>query len=185
MNHLIKFFSVLLGILGQFSPFVANIGKMFFTSFDAMCKSIDRGHSFIKYVVCLNCNQIYKYEQCIDMTGTEQSSKRCHYVEFPRHPHERRRQPCGTLLLKTVELTSKSVKQKLYPFKVYCYNTLNTSMQSLLLRKDFILNCSLWKQKQSSGNEIEDIYMMHVYGKNFRCLTETIFLIKSTPLVLF
>ena len=31
-------------------------------------------------------------------------------------------------------------------------------MQSLLLRKDFTLNCSLWKHKQSYSNEIADIY---------------------------
>ena len=57
MNLLIKFFS----------PFVAKLEKKFFTSFDVMCKSIDFGHSFTKYVVCPNCNQIYTYEQCFDV----------------------------------------------------------------------------------------------------------------------
>ena len=159
MNLLIKFFSILFRVLGQFSPFVAIIARTFFTSFNVVCKSIDPGHSFIKYVVCSKCNQIYVYEQCIHKIGTEQCSKKCDFVMFPRHTQLRRRQPCGDLLLKTVEFTSKSTKKTLYPFKVYCYKSLSKSMQNLLLRKEFILNCSLWKHKQSSSNEIvADIY---------------------------
>ena len=133
MNLLIKFFSILFRVLGQFSPFVAIIARTFITSFNVVCKSIDPGHSFIKYVVCSKCNQIYVYEQCIHKIGTEQCSKKCDFVMFPRHTQLRRRQPCGDLLLKTVEFTSKSTKKRLYPFKVYCYKSLSKSMQNLLL----------------------------------------------------
>ena len=111
MNLLIKFFSILFRVLGQFSPFVAIIARTFFTSFNVVCKSIDPGHSFVKYVVCSKCSQIYVYEQCIHKIGTEQCSKKCDFVMFPRHTQLRRCQPCGDLLLKTVEFTSKSTKK--------------------------------------------------------------------------
>ena len=51
-------------------------------------------------------------------------------------------------------------------------------MQSLQLRKDFILNCSLWQQKQSSGNEIEDIYDAHIW-KEFQVFDGDHFLNKE------
>ena len=77
MNLLINFFSVLLRIIAQFSPFVGTITKGFYTSFNSMCKSIDHNESYTKYVVCPSCNQIYQFEQSINTVGTEQYSKKC------------------------------------------------------------------------------------------------------------
>ena len=179
MNALIKFFSALLKVLGYFSPFAAKLGEKFFTSFDMMNKSINFGHdSFIKYVVCPKCNQTYMHEQCIQIRGTEQSTKKCDYVEFPRHPQVRRREPCGGLLLKTIEITSTSTKQKLHPFKLYCYKSLKESMEKLLLRKEFILNCSLWKKLKSSSNVIEDVYDGRIW-KEFQVFKNNHFLDKE------
>ena len=152
MNLLVKFFSVLLRIIAQFSPFVGTITKGFYTSFNAMCKSIDHNESYTKYVVCASCNQIYQFEQSINTVGTEQYSKKCWHVKFPNHPQLRRRQPCGSLLLKTVEIFS-SGKKLLLPFKIYCYHSLKTSLKNLLSRQDFVSSCSLWKSQQTTDSD--------------------------------
>lgn len=166
MNLLIKFFSIVFRIIAQFSPFVGTITKGFFTSFNSMCKSIGHKESYTKYVVCPSCNHIYQFEQSTHAIGTEQYSKKCNYVKFPNHPQLIRRQPCGSLLLKTVEIVSSSEKL-LLPFKMYCYQSLKISLRSLLSRQDFVSNCSLWKSQQVIDNDILDIYSGRIW-KDFK-----------------
>ena len=110
MDFLVKFFYIILKILGQSSSLPAKMGKAFFTSFNMLCKHIDHESPYLKYIVCLNCNQIYHLQQCIYSVGLQQYSKKCSFVEFPNHPHIRRRQPCGFLLLRTVEISSRPKK---------------------------------------------------------------------------
>ena len=69
-----------------------------------------------------------------------QTSKSFPNVWFLRHPHARMRQPCNTLLLKTVELASG--KKILYP---YCYMSIEDSLQALLLEPLFVNKCKEWK----------------------------------------
>lgn len=66
-----------------------------------------------------------------------------------------KRNPCGTLLLKTVEL--KSGKELLYPFKLYSYKSVKDSLQCLLLRSGFYENCQLWRNS-TNHSDIKDIY---------------------------
>ena len=158
MDFLVKFFYIILKILGQSSSLAAKTGKAFFTSFNMLCKHIDHESSYLKYIVCLNCNQIYHLQQCIYSVGLQQYSKKCSFVEFPNHPHIRRRQPCGFLLLRTVEISSR-LKKMLLPFKVYCYQSLEKSLKRLLSRQEFILNSSLWKHQETRSSEtMQDIY---------------------------
>ena len=162
MNLLIKFFYILLKVMGQFSTFVNIISDGFFTSFHTMCKSIDQQGSYTKYVVCpnKNCNQLYKFEESFSTLGTEQQSKKCCHIEFPNHTQLRRRQPCGALLLKTVEIASTR-KTLLFPFMTYCYQSLKISLKRLLSRQDFVSSCSLWKQQQTT--DILDIYSGRIW----------------------
>ena len=89
MNFLVKFLSIMLKILGQSSSLAAKIGKAFFTSFNMLCKSIDYDSSYLKYIVCSNCNKIYDLQQCIYNVGLQQYSKKCSYVRYPNHPQLR------------------------------------------------------------------------------------------------
>ena len=163
MNVLIKFLSILFKVLGQTSPVAAILEKSFFSSFSVMCKNIYHDQAFVKYIVCSSCNQIYQLDDCVYTVGSQKYSKKCTYVEYPQHPQLRRRQPCGYLLLKTVEISSKSSKKKLFPFKIYCYQSLEISLKRLLLRQEFISNSLLWKCNQAECHEtIQDIFNGHI-----------------------
>ena len=136
MNLLIRFISIVLKVLGQSSSLAARTGKTFFTSFHMLCKSVDQDSSFIKYTVCSICNQIYDLKQCIYNVGSQQYSKKCFYVQYPNHPQSRRRQHCSSLLLKTVEISSKCNEKILLPFKVYCYQSLEDSLKNYFCDKN-------------------------------------------------
>ena len=69
-----------------------------------MRQMIDGAKEFARFVVCRKCSLVYKLKDCKERNG---KSKTCQFVSFPNHPHRRMRQPCGTILLKTVELSSK------------------------------------------------------------------------------
>ena len=133
-----------------------------------MYKSVDHDQSFIKYVVCSNCNEIYHLHQCMYTVRLQHYSKNCPYVQYPNHTQLRRRQPCGSLLLKTVEISSKAGKKMLIPFKVYCYQSLEKNLKNLLSRQEFISNTSLWKYQQTGCYEtIQNIYDGQIW-KDFR-----------------
>ena len=44
-----------------------------------------------------------------------------------------------------------------YPFRLYCYKSLQSSLQNLLLRPGFIEGCEHWKTRNTSGT-ICDVY---------------------------
>ena len=83
VNVLIKFLSILFKVLGQSSPVAAIIEKSFFTSFNVMCKNIHHNETFVKYIVCSSCNQIYQLDDCAYTVGSQEYSKKCTYVEYP------------------------------------------------------------------------------------------------------
>ena len=78
-------------------------------------------------------------------------SKTCTHRQHPNS-----RSTCGALLLKSVNLISGKVV--LYPFKVFCYQSLKTSLQSFLLRPGFVELCEHWHSWKESSNEVRDIY---------------------------
>lgn len=121
----LKFFKVFFSILGQFSKVLADIAVLIPSLlYQAKCKP-----QFVKYVVCRKCHCIYYFSECIEGYQRYAQSKLCPFQQFPMHPHERMRRPCGTLLLKSVE--SASGKTYLYPYLTYCYLGLRISMEKI------------------------------------------------------
>ena len=108
--------------------------------------------SALKYVVCRKCEKLYRYKDCI----SGNSSKTCTYRKFPNHPHRMRRLECGTLLLKTVELSTG--KKVLYPFLTYCYLGLKCGLQQFLSRPDFVHLSEKWRSAQTCSNALVDVY---------------------------
>ena len=148
MNCLLKFLYIFFSIVGRNSSFVM---KNFPASTFLLKKYIKSKETFVRYVVCRQCYSVYEYNQCVD-SGSSLLSKTCTY-----RPHTTFHKYCGVKLLKTVHL--KGDKKKLIPFKVYCYNSLQTSLQKLLLHPEFVNLCEHWrKRKPSSPNIMSDIY---------------------------
>ena len=63
---------------------------------------------FKDYVVCPKCHSLYDFEDCIETSGSSKKSRKCCYIEFPNHPRQSYRIPCGTPLLRSLNKKSKS-----------------------------------------------------------------------------
>ena len=126
---------------------------------------------FKQFVVCPSCHCIYDYDHCI--TATKQVQK-CQFIAFPNHPRRSKRSPCGTPLLDRKKTQNGYVFS---PWKVYCYQSLVASIETLLCRPGFADQCEYWRKRLSSDCSEEylgDIYdgkvwkeFQHYEGKPF------------------
>ena len=128
LNLLLKFLYTIFCILGRFSEFVS-----------VMAAHFPATHQFTWFVVCPKCWKLYHYGECVISAGSRRSSMTCNHVRYPNHPYHSYRRECGYLLLKSVSLESR--RNIIYLHKVYCYNSLQSSLQELLLRPGFHQSC--------------------------------------------
>ena len=164
IDFLIKFMAVLLYVLGKLSPLIGRIHKHFPSSLHVMRKRFADDINFHRYPICPKCNTLYSsYEECIQKSGSRLTSRNCNHIRFPNHPYQSRRAVCNTVLMKTVHL--RSGQSILYPLKIYCYNGLKSTLQTLLMRPSFLDSCDLWKSRPVN-NFVSDIYDGQVW-KNF------------------
>ena len=91
--------------------------------------------NFSKFVVCPKCTKLHTYEQAYAIVNGRKESRLCGYVMYPNHPQERFRTPCGSPLMKTV-VSVDGKRNNIYPYKIFCYQSLKTSLQRLLKRKE-------------------------------------------------
>lgn len=150
VNYFLFFFKSFFSVLGRYSPIGTEIAKYLPSSLYT-AKRIYNEIQFRRYVVCRKCHKIYFFDSCIEGSGTKRSRTCCHR-QFPFHPHRSMRQQCGTLLLKTIEMTSG--KRFFYPFMTYCYVGLEVSMQSLVGRQNFMSDCEKWRQMHVHGGRL-------------------------------
>ena len=123
-------------------------------------------------VSCPKCHSVYQYKDCIVNRGGQTISLRCSYVEYPNHPHVRRRAQCGTVLMKSINKGSKS---NLIPRKLYPYISIKNSLSRLCSRTDFLQKCEHWRGRTSSEEILTDIYDGAVW-KAFQVVNDRPFL---------
>ena len=126
--------------------------------------------SFKKFIVCIKCSSIYEHKDCVSKIASIVTSKHCTYTAYPHHPHFLQRQPCDTVLLKSVEFTSGHTI--LYPHSVYCYKSLKDSLQELLLNTEFVSNCQLWKKQSHTDccTNLKSIYDGNIWKEFFNVI---------------
>ncbi len=122
-------------------------------------------------MVCPKCWKLYHYEECVVISGSRRSSKVCSHSRYPNHPYRSCRRECGHHLLKSVLLVSG--RNLLYP-RVYCYKSLQSSLQELLLRPGFHESCQNWKSRNVS-DKFSDVYDGKVW-KDFLTVSDQPFL---------
>ena len=145
------FLKTLFGVLGQFSPICMKMAELLPGSLHKFTQLSST--PFRRYVVCKKCHRINHFQHCIDVGY---KSKKCSYVAFPNHPHACMRLPCNMLLLKSVDLQSRS--RVLYPIKTFCYMSIESSLERLLQRPDFPALCKEWRHRTADPTVMRDIY---------------------------
>lgn len=154
---MLHFFSVLFNVLGRFCHVCAGVVQRLPKSYYQMKKHFGlQQKPYRRYVVCRKCHNVNFFHDCVDKVGPRQRSKLCTYRAYPSHPHHRMRMNCGTLLLKSVELSSG--KHLLYPFMTYCYLSLEYSLQLLLLRPSFYKECEEWRLRSVEQGILCDVF---------------------------
>ena len=155
LSLLLTFFSVLFRVLGRASSSdtIVQIVAAFPPSLYHLHKLVGyQKDSFIKYVTCPNpaCSAIYMYKDCVHTVGTQKTSKRC-----SNSPCGRRKKCCSTLL-RTVELASG--KKVLYPYRIFCYQSILHSLQELLKQSSFVSDCEEWRKQPHVFGEYKDVF---------------------------
>ena len=156
----LRLFKQLLLYFGQI--FDHNQFKKFGNAVPLTIKSVHRMISlqtncFESYVVCLTCDSIYNFEDCVktSLAGHLRESKRCRHVHFPNHPRVSQRVPCGSLLLRKVKCKRSF---RLLPLKVYPYKQLQHSCEQLLKKEGFMEKCEQWRSRTVPEGYLCDIY---------------------------
>ena len=78
------------------------------------------------------------------------------FVLYPHHWQHFSRTACGEPLLK--ENTLKTGQTKLYPFKVYCCNSVTENLKYFLQRPGFTSRCELWRSRDIPVGYLADIF---------------------------
>lgn len=133
ISFFLKFFIVFLSILGKISKQAADISGLLPPSLYS-ARLLENQAQYVRYVVCKRCHKIYYLRDCLEGT-VPQHSRCCDFIQFPNHTQHRMRSPCGSLLLKTVELAGG--RTHFYPFMTYCYLNVDVSLQMLQI----FVNC--------------------------------------------
>ena len=168
---LLCFLHILFGIVGQFSPVVAIMANTFPKSKYNAQKAVGIDISFTKFVLCPKCFKRYDFKDTWQMVDSHQLINNCSFVLYPNHPHRSRRTP-NTPLLKSVELSSG--RKVLHPHKIYCYKSLTSSLQDLLLSPGFVEACNHWRTR-SCSNLLRDLYDGRIW-KQFQNVSGSPFL---------
>lgn len=162
---LLKIISPLFVVLSKMYPQLSDIPIILPTTMYSLRGFLKTGAgSFIRYVTCPTCYEVYTYEDCIKRCSTKETSERCSQKAGLRQ--------CGTLLLKPVQ--SATGKLLLHPLKTYCYMPIKNSLQELLNRPDFQDACEAWRSRKVTKGIISDVYdgkiwmdFQHYEGKPF------------------
>ena len=143
---LLKFFHAFFSVLSERIPWIVLFGASFPSSLYMLKKYFGlHKDCFQKFVVCPKCNSLYNYDSAYETVGGRRRSRKCSFVEFPNHRHRAHQKSCNEVLLREVKL--QDGKLKLYPKKVYCYNSIIETSKLFLQCPGFTSRCELWRDR--------------------------------------
>lgn len=180
ISCLFKFLWVFIYVLGRYSSVCAEIVKSFPSSLYKANKIISKPN-IRRYVTCRKCHTLYFVKDCILNCGTAETGKKCSFQRYPSHPQHRMRATCSLPLMKTVEFAGG--RQILYPYRIYSYLSIESSIQSLFSRPNFRLDCEKWRSRQINDGSLADVYDGKVW-KEFLCWNGVQFLSEPYNLAL-
>lgn len=150
---LLKFLGSLLGFLGRYSKEIATIASHFPSTLYQRNEYLREKlilPSVRRYVVCPTCHSLYDFEQCLDKRGTQMLIKSCKECLSSR-------KRVDVPLLK--EVVTSTGNRKYYPYLVYPYSSLVSSLRFLFSRPGFYHNCEKWRKDfKSDSSLLSDVY---------------------------
>ena len=104
ISLLLSFLKTLLSWLGSYCPEIKTLRDVLPQNIYFLRKLLGRKSEITCFVVCPNCNSLYRYKDCVvtHRTGLIESAK-CSFIQYPNHPQLFRRTKCNTLLMKMVK----------------------------------------------------------------------------------
>lgn len=102
------------------------------------------GPDFLEYVVCPKCDSLYTPEHC--KRGGKFVATACSYKAYPNHPQERRRNECGTQLMRLVRMKKGTVYR---PIKLFPHQSIKQAITKLAQRPGFVQSCELWRKRSN------------------------------------
>lgn len=143
LDILLQFLRAVFDSLATVVPAIGHFAALFPKSLHLFKKQLGIDQDkFVKYVVCPKCHTLYNFDDCYMLCNRKRVSKNSTFVEFLNHRQHFHRTECGEPLLR--EVTLKSGQTKLYPFKVYCYQSVVDTLRCFIQRPNFTMKCELW-----------------------------------------
>ena len=173
MDILLSFLRAFFEAVGSTIPMVTSVAVLIPKSLHLLRKEFGlHEDSFIKFVVCPKCENLYNFDDCHTLRFGKRLTKKCSFVEFPNHRQHFRRTKCSEPLLREVNL--KSGQTRLYPYKVYCYNSIISTLQRFLQRPNFMTKIESWRDRKLPNGFMADVFdgriwkeWQYVNGKSF------------------
>ena len=157
LDILLCFFKSMLESLATLFPVIAGFAALMPKSLHLFHKQLGMDKDkFVNYVVCKKCATLYSFEDCLSVRNGKTVAKKCSHVAFPHHRQAFHRIPCNEPLLK--EVTLKNGQVRLYPHKVYCYNSITDTLKQLIQRQGFVTRCEQWRLRGTSDGFLSDIF---------------------------
>ena len=166
---LLSIIATMLQVLGSHNSTLQFLAKHIPTSEYKLKQSLPHKgkDQFTKYVVCKRCYSLYKLHEL--MKKSRCSQIHCSHIAWPDHPHQERRQPCGTPLLHEVTFSHK--ENLFYPQYIYCYNIIVQSLSDLLSRPGIPEQLELWRHRSVPSGHLGDVYDGKIW-KEFVAITD-------------
>jgi hypothetical protein len=116
------------------------------------------------FATCTDCNKLYNIDEIIPnrSTNTNFSGFKCTYVEFPKHPMRRHRNPCGSELLMKVPVNNSYTWRPKMVFPVPC---IKTQLTSLYKRPEFEELLRKWTNRDVLTDIMTDIYDGNIWNE--------------------
>lgn len=130
---------------------------------------------FKRYTVCPSCHTLYDIFDCVVEKNGVRYGKQCQTEVKVRGKFVK----CNSPLVKQV--ICKGNVRKFYPMKVYCYNSLISSIEKVLKRKEIKEVWQHWRDWETETELLRDVYDGRVW-KNFMSFNGVPFLSEFTSI---
>lgn len=128
----------------------------------------DNVHEWVK---CAKCHTLYRHKDCyteirrVERWGTTQTKHRkplqCQHKEFPNHPQDRHRQPCGGDLVKLAAQKKVVAVNEQLP-----YSCVIESIRRLVQRPGIRPELDKWKTRMNDPDFMFDVYDGDLWKEN-------------------